>query len=235
MKKVTKDEYFYLDAVENAIDYLENAAIFIKRDEPKKWKWVAIAIHNSLYSFCIACLTGSNYDNVLTSSSNDDNERSIWYDNGKRGIRSKMKKRKNSPGYLIEWEPIAKEQDCKIQKEAKKRGRENLISFWTALARVQDQEFWMGRMIDTKALKLSEDEWKSIEWLTLEIRNGLIHFIPKHLGVSIRSMEIAVLHIARAIEFLALESNAITYFSDRNRRNRIVSAIEIIRDKLKSI
>ena len=49
-------EELVLETVENAIDYVETAAGFLRRDDPLKWKWFATAIHDALYAFSIASL-----------------------------------------------------------------------------------------------------------------------------------------------------------------------------------
>ena len=65
-------DYFHLSESENAIDSLETAASFLLRPDNLKWKWIAIALHHSLYSFAIACLENGNYDNVLSRGHRED-------------------------------------------------------------------------------------------------------------------------------------------------------------------
>lgn len=232
MKSNTRSKHLIINEVENAIDYLEAAATFIQREDTMKWKWVVIAIHNALYSFCISCLTGTNYENVLTSERNPDKGVKIWYGGEAGGYISSIKKRHQSPGYIIQWQHIDEEPNWINQEGTRGQGKATLLGFWTALARVQDEKHYMGRMIHTKALKLSDEEWKSIEWLTLAVRNALMHFVPRHLGISIQSMKISVSHVIRAIEFLALESNAVVYHKDRTDKERVRKAIKTIRDGL---
>jgi hypothetical protein len=43
----------WIDEVENPIDSLETALQFLQREDNLKWKWIAIALHHSLYSFYI--------------------------------------------------------------------------------------------------------------------------------------------------------------------------------------
>ena len=57
--------YLRIDEEENAVDSLEKAAAFIREGDPVKWKWVSIALHMALYSFCICALQGTDYDRVL--------------------------------------------------------------------------------------------------------------------------------------------------------------------------
>ena len=54
--------YISIDEKENAIDSLETTLSFLGRDDNLKWKWFAIALHHSLYSFCISALEHGNYE-----------------------------------------------------------------------------------------------------------------------------------------------------------------------------
>ena len=91
----------------------------------------------------------------------------------------------------------------------------------------------MGRLIVTKALQLTEDEWKSIEWLTNEVRNGCMHFVPRGLSVSIESVKRASLDIVRAIEFLALSSYAVLYTDHDQSTERVKKAVADMRTKIR--
>jgi hypothetical protein len=228
-------EYFIIDEVENAIDSLDTIITFLERKDNLKWKWIAIALHHSLYSFCIACLTNSNYDNVLTHGYNEDNQRFVRIGNDLFGKKSRKIIRKNKKGYTIEWQNTEENPEKNKKSKNFKNKTENLIGFWTALARVQDQFFWMGRMTPTKAVKLSEEEWTSIEFLTDIIRNNLIHFRPKLFLVPIEKMKRTTLDVLRVIEFLALESNAISYLDYEKNKERITNIINNIRNLIRGV
>ncbi|HXG06070.1 MAG TPA: hypothetical protein VNI77_01950 [Nitrososphaera sp.] len=223
---------FYLNEVENAIDSLETAVTFLQRNDNLKWKWVAFALHHSLYSFCIACLVNGNYENVLSGGKNDDQDHFCLMGNDVKWRKSRRIKRPNSGGYTIEWSYTDEEPRINPARTAESLRKQNLIGFWTALARVQDQVFWMGRMVHTKPLVLSEDEWQSIEWLTNQVRNGCVHFVPKNLAVSIPSVKKASLDILRAIEFLALESYAILYTNHKQAQERVKVALMTFRSRI---
>lgn len=233
----TQDENdFYLDEVENAVDSLETAVAFLARSDNLKWKWIAFAMHHSLYSFSIACLVNGNYDNVLSNDKNDDNNQYCIMGNDSKWKKSKRVKKYNGPGYVIEWEDTdeipAEASSKEIEEMEKKKHRRQLIGFWTALARVQDSYYWMGRSVITRAVKLSDEEWKSIKWLTNSVRNDLMHFVPKLLSVSIRSVKKACLDLLRVIEFLALDSGALLYHR-KDWRQRIVDAATSFRNEVK--
>ncbi len=121
--------------------------------------------------------------------------------------KSKIIRRDDSPYYTIEWGEIENDPPQIESKSNKKPKKGHLISFWSALARIQDQEYWMGRLYGIKALKLTESQVKNIIWLVVEVRNDLMHFIPKSYGISIKDLKAAFIDIIEVIEFLAFESN----------------------------
>lgn len=224
-----------LNAVENAIDSLETAASFLDRDDKLKWKWIAIALHHSLYSFCIACLVNSNFENVLTTGKNIDENNFLLQGNCKTWKQSKKRHKTRSGGYTIEWIDIDNDPTTtspEKQKNLSGVGKPKLIGFWTAIARVQDQTFWMGRLMGMKALVLNDSEWKNIEWLTDYIRNGIVHFVPKYISISIVDIEKACIDVIRAIEFLAEKSYAIIYHEPEKDQIRIKQTIKEFRSKI---
>ncbi len=223
------EKCFYINEVENAVDSLETAATFLDRPDNLKWKWIAIAIHHSLYSFCIASLTGSNYENVLSCGGKEDEEHFCKGGNSQKWKKSRRVLRGRGPAYTIAWddtneEPKFREADASDDEKFLPKG--SLIGFWTALARVQDGYCWMGR----KPLVLSEEEWKSIEWLTKNVRNGLIHFVPKHILFSISRVKKSSLDVLRVIKFLALESGTIR--GEDGFQRRLNAAITKLRKTL---
>jgi hypothetical protein len=233
----TGERSFYISVVENAIDSLETAVTFLNRSDNLKWKWIPIALHHSLYSFSIACLENGNYECVLSNGRDDDKNTFIKQGDDEKWKRSLIIRRPNSHAYTIRWEytedePIYNKSGESNDRPLKKSGK--LISFWTALARVQDQTFWMGRLTCTKALTLTEEEWKHIEWLTIEIRNGLLHYVPRSRSVNLDLIKRACSDVSRAIEFLALSSKAVVYTHPEQDNLRIKNAVASLRDQLVS-
>jgi len=56
-------KWLEIDEQANAIDYLERVYIFLLESQAAKWKWLVIALHGALYSFCILAVQGTNpYD-----------------------------------------------------------------------------------------------------------------------------------------------------------------------------
>ena len=225
-------ESIYIDEKENAIDSLETALSFLDRKDNLKWKWVAFALHHSLYSFCIAALENGNYESVLVRGSEK-------YFCVKKGNEA-WKKVSINPFYIGKFKTGAYRIGWETLTELRKTGskgeninREKLIGFWTALARVQDGYYWMGRMGGVKPLKLNDEELKGIVWLTDAVRNDLMHLIPK--GYSISSLDVisSSLIFINAIEHLALNSFSILFLEYEKSVKRIKSCIEEIRKRLK--
>ncbi len=222
----------FINALENAIDSLETGLTFFKREDSLRWKWIAISLHHALYSFCVTCLVGGNYDYVIALSRDEDDNRFCLFGRDTKWKRSKRQFRPDSPGYTIIWTETDEDPTKASNKQPPKQTSQQLISFWTALASVQDSYFWMGRYDHTEALLLTEEEWRAIEWLTLEARNRIVHFIPVSRSYPVDRFKEVSIHVTRAIEFLALESKAITYIHRREDKQRISESITQIRSLL---
>ena len=127
----------YLNELENAVDSLETALTFFPRSDTLKWKWVAIALHHALYSFAVSCLINGNYENVFSFSREEDDNHYCLFGNESKWKKSKRIFRPDGPpAYMIQWEetPDDPTQAQKPHQQNKTR-KEQLISFWTALAR----------------------------------------------------------------------------------------------------
>lgn len=226
----------YVDEKENAIDSLETALSFFDREDNLKWKWVVIALHHSLYSFCIGSLEQGNYEQVLSKGRDDDKEVYVRCGNDKprksRVVPFLIKKYK-TPAYRIEWDEVEKFPELEATRGKKKRNKEKLISFWTALARVQDDYYWMKRFVHSKAVKISDEELESICWMSEKVRNDLTHFIPKSYGIGILSIIEAARVVLKVIEFLVFESHTILFLNYEQSQRRIREAIDKIRLKLR--
>lgn len=217
----------YIDAVENAVDSLETTVSYFERNDNLKWKWIVFSLHHALYMFCTINLEGSNYQEVLSNGYNED-ENSFFRRADEKWKKSRIIKRNNSPGYTIQWEFIDGEPQSKTSGRQRKR-KEKLIGFWTALARVQDEELWMARYIHSKAVSLSDEQWQSIEWLTENVKNQLTHFIPMGLSISLISLKKACFDVTNIIEQLAFHTGQVLYMD-----NGVEDRIKVSLNKLKS-
>ena len=222
---------FWVTEIENTVDSIETAVAFFDRRDEYRWKWISFALHHALYSLCIATLVHGNYEVVLKSHGNDDKH---YF---RRGLEDKWKKSKivrrdDSPYYTIEWSEIENDPPQVESKSNKKPKKDQLISFWSALARVQDQEYWMGRLYGIKALELSESQVKNIIWLVVDVRNDLMHFIPKSYGISIYDLKAAFIDIIEVIECLAFKSNPFLFSFKPEVERPLKDAINSIKQKI---
>ena len=61
-KRVTR-EIFEVSILGSAIDSLEKVLLFLnQREDPFRWKWIAIAVDHTLYEFGLICLAQPNPD-----------------------------------------------------------------------------------------------------------------------------------------------------------------------------
>ena len=204
------DEYMKLNENDNAFNSLKVAQEFLEKDDIYKWKWASIAIHHALYSFCISALVHGNYDNVISSTKDD---KSDWFTRDDE-VWMKLRKEKvcnNRPYYRLIWQetnekPPEKKEERRNNKT--KKNKKRLIGFWTALARVMDGEYWMGRLCCTKPLVLSDVELEKIYFVVEYVRNDIVHFIPKTIIHNIDLIKKGLLIMVVAIEFFVKESKA---------------------------
>jgi len=216
----------YVNEIENAIDSLETAVTFLSRTDNMKWKWLAIALDHCFYSFCIAAL--SRHPNDVLSRGPKDDVRTIAMGNDPEK-RSRIVRRSHSRAYTIAWV----DSSSLPHSGTKLANSENhLIGFWTALARVQDSYYWMGRC-SAEALFLTEDELLAIEWMHNEVRSGLTHFRPQVASFAVEKIKAASLHTLRAIRFLAFDSKAVYYSHREEAKERIIESIKTLFDYLK--
>lgn len=224
-----------LDEKENAIDSLETALSFLNREDNLKWKWFVLALHHSLYSFCISSLKHGNFEQVLSKEySNGENMYVKFEDDQpkKSKIVPFFINGYKTPAYRIEWEVVDSFPESKQIKKGKKK-KEKLISFWTALARVQDDYYWMRRGMHTKAVNINDEELHSICWLSEKVRNDLMHFIPKGYSIDILSIIADSKIFLRIIEFLAIKSYTINFLDFEKSEMRIKKTLDSILRKLK--
>lgn len=224
-----EDKYLSLNEIDNAINSLIVAKEYIEKEVIFKWKWVTIALHHSLYSFCISALVHGNYDNVLSFSKNEDSDGWLTRDDEK-WKRLRKKSYDVRPYFRIIWYDTD-ETPPEIKPKDNKNKTEKLIGFWTALARVMDGEQWMGRLVCTKALQLEDDDLEKIYWVTEFVRNDLVHFIPKIKVLDVEYLKKCLMITIRSIEFLISESRSITGFTI-NSHPYLKESIKIIKEKL---
>ena len=80
-----------------------------------------------------------------------------------------------------------------------------LVNFWEALKKCQDPSY-MCMTINSKHLKLSEQQKESIEILTSVFRNNFEHYIPKLWSIETHGLPRITIDVLDVISFLALET-----------------------------
>lgn len=233
----TKEQILTLDQLTNAIDSFETAYSLFDRTDSFKWKWVAFAMHHSLYSFCITSLTMGNPGFVMSSGKKED-EGHYCQIGSSPWLKSCRVYVDGGPAYRIKWEPT---KDYVVDEDPRPRDpieilREQdkypLIGFWTALARVQDSTYWMARLTISNALELTDEEIKHIVWLHNHVRNGLMHFKPKSYTIYVSGIRTACTTILKAVEFLALHSHTFIWPMEGNHYEKIGKLVSEFRNKL---
>ncbi len=228
--KTEPEKLFDVNALTNAIDDLESAAQFLERDDDFRWKWTALAAHHALYAFSITSLARGNTDLVISHGRDD--EGTAFKQDGARTYRSRrIYIDDQRAAYRIGWIETSEQPNVRNDPEdnfVHMTGR--LISYWTALARIQDDSFMTGH-IDLRPIAITDEDLKAIQWLGLDVRNRLIHFVPSFWGFSIEGIQRGYLAALKTIESLVFESNAIYPLEDADR-DRIRQGIRRLRAAL---
>jgi hypothetical protein len=70
------ERYLTFTEETNALDYLEQAARFIREasSDDRAWKWVTIALHGALYGFAICACKGTDYHTVTRKPKRGDRQ-----------------------------------------------------------------------------------------------------------------------------------------------------------------
>ncbi len=71
-------ESYNTNELENAIDYLEQTAVFYNNKEKNhRFKWVCISLHGALYGFAVSNLRGTDYNRVLVKGDKHFQDRNL--------------------------------------------------------------------------------------------------------------------------------------------------------------
>ena len=99
--------------------------------------------------------------------------------------KSKIIRYKDTPLFQFAWDYIDYEPKFDFStQDFQENSNDNLIGFWTAIARIQDGELYMGRYLDSKPIVLTDKEKESIIKLN-SFRNDFEHFIPTSWSIEI--------------------------------------------------
>ena len=194
------------DELENALDCLDRVAIFLRDKIPfSKWKWVWIALYQSLYGFMICAIRGTDPDRVLQS---------IKCLNQQCGKFS-------SPGMIRDTRGVCPSCGSDITSVYEER----LISFEEALKRIQEGPY-MKQFVFSTPFSLSDDELKKVYKLK-ELAVGFLEFVPRIWSIHLSGHEALVLEIIKVIERLvAQEHNILLSKEQKSRKGRIIEDIK---------
>jgi hypothetical protein len=228
----SNDGWFRIDEKENAIDFVESCVKFLGWDDHIKWKWIGFSLSQALYAFCIINLNRNN-PGALVQSKDDD----AWFERGYDKKKAKVVRQNNRPWYRIIWEPISSipapsqeefTADALIDSAFKNMNR-NLIGIWSALARVQDQEWHMSHY-GGKAISISDVEMEQIWGLYELLRNDIVHFRPKLISHQIQGVVECCQTVIQKIGFLAFETG--NCWLDNEQKRRLQIAVTQVKARL---
>jgi hypothetical protein len=192
------------DELENAIDYLEQAAEFYRDKENKHlFKWLMLTLHGALYTFGV-CALKSTTEIVLKDSKIN---------------KRRLEELKNE---LIKFYKFL---DDELAEASIKHTLMELISINVVIERCT-QEKYMLQNTKSKLLELDEKQIQAIGRL-ISYRNDFVHFKPCLYGITGDYDSDIIKPICKIIGFLALESNNILYFGDKNEE-RVKIALDIL-------
>ena len=144
---------------------------------PHHWKWVILALHNSLQGFMVLSLQGTNALNVLTKKSVED-----WYEGYETGQLS------NIPPKLDAFKGLY----AKIKSDT------------------------MKLRTDSKSFVPNLTQDKGVQRLN-GFRNDFVHYVPAGSLFELRVWARIILDAVPIIEFLAFESQNVSFHREGTR------------------
>lgn len=223
-----ESDSFKIDSFINPVDDLETILFLYKRKSKLKWKDIIMHLHHALYMYSIAIIKGSNPDDVTNSGR--DNYNNIFFKKGNdRWKKSRIVRYKDTPLFQFEWDYIDYEPKFDYAPlDENENIRRNLIGFWTAIARIQDGEFYMGRL-GAKPISLTDEEKDAIIKLN-NYRNKFEHFIPVTWGIEVSSLKKIGAIIINIIERISHNTEFQYFLSETlsEKNDNIINELKII-------
>lgn len=218
-------EYLSVTTSSNAADSVRTALDFVGRDDDMRWKWLSFSVHHALYLYSVAALHNANPDTVASSGRRDDHKVYVQQGDEPRRVVKRVSVPNTRSAYRLTWEeveaPPALDNGAGRTSDEERTGGVStikLIGFWTALARVQDGYYWMGRYHMQRPLVLSDEEMREIAWLTNNVRNRLTHYVPSTTPIDKASVKSGCLVCLKAIRFLISESNSFIFYKPEEKQ-----------------
>lgn len=116
----------------------------------------------------------------------------------------------------------------------KRSNRRELISFDKALNKTLNTPYvlYAGAKPKEKRIKLTAKEREDINWLSYEIRNNFVHFIPQVTSIEIKKIKSACLTAINLIERIGVNSYTIVYLDFDDSQKRIKESLRILKNNL---
>lgn len=225
-----KKEFLIINTFSNPFDSL----LFIKeqlstQNTTMTWKWIIIAAYHSLYMFCIDALHFGNPDDV-TSSSKEDVFRYVKMGNDLPMKMEIVKYEGLEHAFQIKWKYVSEEEFSTVLKNTSSNAKDeerNLISFWTALARIQDNVVFMKRFVFTKGITISLKEMQLLEYLYY-YRNEIMNFVPSTSLITVEEIKLWIIVALGIIKRIVMESKTIDFFFEDVKEKDVSNIIDEI-------
>lgn len=129
---------------------------------------------------------------------------------------------------------LHKENYERVSSIDKRSGKRNLIGFDKALNKTLNTPFYTYAKAKPKKniIKLTTKEREDINWLSYEIRNNFVHFIPKVTSIEINKIKSACLTAIKLIKQISIDSYTIVYINFEDSQKRIKENLEILRNSM---
>lgn len=189
---------YLIDELENAIDYLEQAAYYYQNKSYKhRFKWLMISLHGALYSFGVCAVKGTS---------------------PKRVIKRQKKKEK-----IIKDAGLYSDLADEIREPSISYFASKLDDVWTVINKCKDPDY-MNQFVNSRVLEVNEIQKVAIDKL-IDYRNEFAHFKPAGRVIIGDLDKDIVKPVVDVIEYLALESNNVRYLMISDERVRKAIAV----------
>jgi len=197
------DHYFATNQLKDAVFSLKivNEMLTKVREDSLYWKWVFIALHNSLQGFVVTCLCPVNDFAVMQPAPKKRKccIREEKYCVGKRDC-----------GSAEEWEAFWRGESEIVPKRFK------ILDFMRLYERIKKPKYM--ECLSGKPFRPTGTQTDSVKRLNKELRNPLVHFRPKMMCRPVEKFPRITRDIIQTIVFLAFESETVWWSTTSDER-----------------
>jgi len=192
------DHYFATNELKDAVFSLKivNEMLTKVREDSLYWKWVFIALHNSLQGFMVTCLCPFNDFAVMQPAPKPP----------KCSVTGGCCVKQERPwGSREEWEAF-----CRGESEIQPK-LPRMLGFMDLYNRITDRDHMEQFSCCYQAFEPAGTQTDSVKRLNKELRNPLVHFRPKMMCRPVEKFPRITRDIIKIIDFMAFESDAISW------------------------